>query len=162
LTRCKKKTDASLAQLSQQVSDTRSELAGVGKSQGLVAEEFFYNSLLEEPVVGDVHYDQVQLNLNAGRKSDYFECDLALINGKSVALVEVKYNLKISAIEQIESNIRRFKQFFPYFAKHKIYGGVAGLHVPKAVEKLAHEKGLFVLKRRGELLKVDATDMKAF
>ena len=41
------KSERELASLAQSVRDTRGEVAGVGASQGLVAEEFFYNSLIE-------------------------------------------------------------------------------------------------------------------
>lgn len=149
-------------ELTQSIKDTRGEIAGVGNSQGLVAEEFFYNSLIDKPTIGGVKYDQVNMNMQGGKKNDRFECDLAMINGKSVALIEVKYNVKEDAVEQVESHIRRFKKFFPYFAQHTIYGGIAGFHIPKEVAKLAHEKGLFVLKRRGDAFTVDTQGMRAF
>jgi hypothetical protein len=156
------KNEREIAALTQSIKDTRGEVAGVGKSQGLVAEEFFYNSLLDKPSIGGVKYDQVHTNLNAGKRSDFFECDIAMINGKSVALLEVKYNVKEDAVEQVENHIRRFKKFFPIYAKHTIYGGIAGFHIPKEVSKLAQEKGLFVLKRRGDAFTVDAKGMQGF
>ncbi len=156
------KSDRELASLSQNLKDTRGEVYGVGKSQGLVAEEFFYNSLLDKPTIGGVKYDQVNMNMQGGKQSNRFECDLAMINGKSVALIEVKYNVKEEAVAQVEAHIRRFKKFFPYYAKHTLYGGIAGFHIPKEVSKLALEKGLFVLKRRGDAFTVDAKGMQGF
>ncbi len=156
------KSDRELASLAQNLKDTRGELYGVGKSQGLVTEEFFYNSLLDKPTIGGVKYDQVNMNMQGGKQSNRFECDLAMINGKSVALIEVKYNVKAEAVTQVEAHIRRFKKFFPYYAKHTLYGGIAGFHIPREVSKLAHEKGFFVLKRRGDAFTVDAKGMQAF
>jgi hypothetical protein len=162
LAKAQASTQRDIAALTQSIKDTRGEVAGIGNSQGLVAEEFFYNSLLDTPIIGGVKYDQVHLNLNAGKRSDLFECDIALINGKSAALLEVKYKVKIEAVVQLENHIRRFKQFFPVFSKHTLYGGIAGFHIPSEVSKLAHEKGFFVLKRRGDTFTVDAKRMQGF
>jgi hypothetical protein len=156
------KSEREIAALTQSIKDTRGEVAGVGTSQGLVAEEFFYNSLIDKPTIGGVKYDQVNMNMQGGKRNERFECDLAMINGKNVALIEVKYNVKEDAVVQVENHIRRFKKFFPYFAQHTIYGGIAGFHIPKEVSKLAHEKGLFVLKRRGDAFTVDAKGMQGF
>jgi hypothetical protein len=148
-------TDRKFKELSQM-------LGGISNSQGLVAEEFFYNSLLDKPQIGNLKFDQINMNMQGGKKNDRFECDLAAINGKSLALIEVKYNVHEDAIEQVESHLRRFRKFFPYYAKHTIYGGIAGFHISKDVAELAHKKGLFVLKRRGEAFTASTADMKAF
>jgi hypothetical protein len=40
--------------------------------------------------------------------------------------------------------------------------GVAGFHIAKDVVDLAHKKGFFVLKRKGEAFTASTADMKAF
>lgn len=160
------KTDAQMAQSKKEMEasfkNVNQHLAGIGKSQGLVAEEFFYNTLLDKPQIGNLKFDQINMNMQGGKKSDRFECDIAAINGKSLALIEVKYNVHEDAIEQLESHVCRFRKFFPYYSKHAIYGGVAGFHVSKEVAAIAQEKGFFVLKRKGEAFTASTVDMKAF
>jgi hypothetical protein len=156
------KNEIEISQLLKSIKGVHQEMGGISNSQGLVAEEFFYNSLLDKPTIGNLTFDQINLNMQGGKKNDRFECDIAAINGKSLALIEVKYNVHADAVEQVEDHVRRFRQFFPYYAKHKIYGGVAGFHVPKEVAELAHKKGLFVLKRSGKAFTASTADMKAF
>ncbi|MDI9335359.1 MAG: hypothetical protein QM533_13395 [Cytophagales bacterium] len=150
------------AELAESFKNVNKQLGGIGASQGLVAEEFFYNTLLDKPQIGSLKFDQINMNMQGGKKSDRFECDIAAINGKSLALIEVKYNVHEDAVEQVESHVRRFRKFFPYYAKHKIYGGVAGFHISKDVAELAHKKGFFVLKRKGEAFTASTVDMRAF
>lgn len=154
--------DAQLAQTTKNIENVNKHLAGIGTSQGLVAEEFFYNTLLDKPQIGNLKFDQINMNMQGGKKSDRFECDIAAINGKSLALIEVKYNVHADAVEQVEQHVRRFRKFFPFFAQHKIYGGVAGFHISKEVAELAHQKGFFVLKRKGEAFTASTAAMKAF
>ncbi|MDI9334884.1 MAG: hypothetical protein QM533_10975 [Cytophagales bacterium] len=160
------KTEIQLAQTQKELAESfknvNKQLGGIGVSQGLVAEEFFYNTLLDKPQIGSLKFDQINMNMQGGKKSDRFECDIAAINGKSLALIEVKYNVHEDAVEQVESHVRRFRKFFPYYAKRKIYGGVAGFHISKDVAELAHKKGFFVLKRKGEAFTASTADMKAF
>jgi hypothetical protein len=56
-----------------------------------VAEEFFYNSLNANPVIGLMEFDTVTPNLIMGSKQKHTEFDIVLDNVQSVALVEVKY-----------------------------------------------------------------------
>jgi hypothetical protein len=156
------RTELQLAQTTRNIENVNKHLAGIGTSQGLVAEEFFYNTLLDKPQIGNLKFDQINMNMQGGKKSDRFECDIAAINGKSLALIEVKYNVHADAIEQVEQHVRRFRKFFPFFAGHKIYGGVAGFHIAKDVAEMAHKKGFFVLKRKGEAFTASTADMKAF
>ena len=156
------KNEIEIDKLLKSIKGVHEEMGGISNSQGLVAEEFFYNTLLDKPQIGKLKFDQINMNMQGGKKSDRFECDIAAINGESLALIEVKYNVHEDAIEQVESHLRRFRKFFPYYAKHKIYGGVAGFHIAKDVAELAHKKGFFVLKRKGEAFTASTADMKAF
>ena len=156
------RTEAAQARTDAQIANVNKHLAGIGTSQGLVAEEFFYNTLLDKPQIGNLKFDQINMNMQGGKKNDRFECDIAAINGKSLALIEVKYNVHEDAVEQLESHVRRFRKFFPFYDKHKIYGGVAGFHISKDVADLAHKKGFFVLKRKGDAFTASTADMKAF
>ena len=156
------KTEAQLVKTDAKLNKVTAMYGGISDNLGAATEEFFYNSLLDKPQIGNLKFDQINMNMQGGKKNDRFECDLAAINGKSLALIEVKYNVHEDAIAQVESHLRRFRKFFPYYASHKIYGGIAGFHISKDVAALAHKKGLFVLKRKGEAFTASTVDMKAF
>jgi hypothetical protein len=156
------KTEAQLAKTMATVEKVSKQIGGMGRNQGDVAEEFFYNSLLSKPVVGTVHFDHVSPNVIVGSKKKQSEFDIVLTNGSSVAIVEVKYKVHASDLDQVEAQMKRYREIYPAYKNHKLYGGIAGFSVPPEVVKSAHERGLFVLKRKGDAYAVDAKEMRAF
>ncbi|MDI9335360.1 MAG: hypothetical protein QM533_13400 [Cytophagales bacterium] len=135
---------------------------GIADNQGSVAEEFFFNSLNANPVIGGIKYDRVTPNLIVGNKGKQSEFDMVLVNGNSVALIEVKHKAHLSSLDQLEMQIKRYRESFPEHANYKLYGGIAGLSVPDETVKEAHKRGLFVLKQQGNVFAVDAEAMRAF
>ena len=149
------KTDAKLNRLSEMYG-------GVSSNQGSVAEEFFFNSLTANPEVGGIKFDRIMPNLHIGNKTKQGEFDIVMVNGSSVAVVEVKYKVHPSDIDKATKNLKRYREFFPEHKNYKLYGGIAGFSVPPDAVKAAKEQGMFVLKRVGEVLKTDAKEMRAF
>jgi RecB family endonuclease NucS len=97
-----------------------------------------------------------------GSKGKQAEFDMVLVNGNSVALLEVKHKAHLSALDQLEKQIKRYRELFPEHASYKLYGGIAGLSVPEDTVHEAHKRGLFVLKQQGDVFAVDAEAMRAF
>ena len=149
------KTDEKLNRLSEMYG-------GVSSNLGSAAEEFFFNSLTANPVVGGITFDRILPNLHIGNKTKQGEFDIVLVNGSSVAVIEVKYKVHPSDIDKATKNLKRYRDFFPEHKNYDLYGGIAGFSVPPDAVKAAKEKGLFVLKRVGEVLKTDAKEMRAF
>ncbi len=163
------KTDAQLAKTDAQLAKTDARLdrlgvmyGGVSENQGAAAEEFFFNSLSQSKQIGNIHFDDVQQKVYGGRIGAQQEYDLVLLNGDSAAIVEVKYKVHPSSLEQLQKQLSLFKVHFPEHQHMKLYGGVAGFSIPAEVASKAHAKGYFVLKRQGESFAVDAQSMKAF
>lgn len=157
-----KETARVVRELTQSIKDTRSEVDGVGKSQGMVAEEFYANSLTHSPKIGKLKFDQVMTDIKVGKGHDQAQFDVILINGNSAAIVEVKYRAQIKTITQLEKQMIEFRTRMPIYDKFKLYGGIAGFSVPDNVVNAAHEKGYFVLKRTGDAFAVDTQGMRAF
>ena len=149
------KTDEKLNRLSEMYG-------GVSSNLGSAAEEFFLNSLTANPVVGGIKFDNIMPNLRISKKNKQGEFDIVLVNGSSVAVIEVKYKVHPSDIEKATKNLKRYRDFFPEHKSYDLYGGIAGFSVPPDAVKAAKEQGLFVLKRVGEILKTDAKEMRAF
>jgi hypothetical protein len=149
------KTDEKLNRLSEMYG-------GVSSNQGSVAEEFFFNSLTANPEVGGIKFDRILPNVQINTKTKQGEFDIVLVNGNSVAVVEVKYKVHPSDIDKATKNLKRYREFYPEHKNYKLYGGIAGFSVPPDAVKAAKEQGLFVLKRVGEVLKTDAKEMRAF
>lgn len=163
------KTDAQLAKTDAQLAKTDAKLdrlanlyGGVADNQGSAAEEFFFNSLSQSKQIGSIHFDAVLPKVYGGKIGAQQEYDLVLLNGDSAAIVEVKYKVHPSSLEQLQKQLALFKVHFPEHKDVKLYGGVAGFSVPDEVTEQAHASGYFVLKRQGETFAVDAQKMKAF
>jgi hypothetical protein len=127
-----------------------------------MAEEFFFNSLNANPVIGGVQYDRITPHLIVGAKGKQTEFDLVLVNGNSVALIEAKSRARLTALDQLEKQLKRYRAAFPEHASHKLYGGTAGLSAPEETIEEAHKRWMLVLKQKGDVFAVDAEAMRAF
>ncbi|MCL1947725.1 MAG: hypothetical protein FWF51_11365, partial [Chitinivibrionia bacterium] len=97
----KKESDERLARIEKSIEKMSAEVRrlnntvnGVSKSNGMMAEEFFYNSLKATKTFGGVHFDKVKKNLygNASKEGGNLEgeYDITMINGDSLCIVETK------------------------------------------------------------------------
>jgi hypothetical protein len=160
------RTDERMARTDDKMQETVAsigrQLGGIGDNQGAVAEEFFYNSLVDKPRLGGLSFDRVLKNIGAGKPGKAVEFDIVMHNGAAMAIVEVKYKVHPNSLDQIEKQMRRYRELFPEYKDYALYGGVAGFSVPDDVVELAHERGLFVLKRKGDIVETDTGAMRAF
>jgi hypothetical protein len=160
---------AAQAQAQIEVKETSRVIKEVGRrmgamasNQGDVAEEFFYNTLFDKPEVGGIRFDRVLKNVSGGKPGHQAEFDVVMHNGSSMAIVEVKYKVHANDIEQVQRQIERYRDIFPEYKDYKLFGGIAGFSVPDDVARAAREEGLFVLKRKGDLVEAETQSMKAF
>ena len=156
------KTDAQMAKTDEKLNRLSELYGGVSSNQGSAAEEFFLNTLTANPEVGGITFDEILPNLQIHNRSGQAEFDIVMVNGSSVAVIEVKYKVHPSDIDKACKNLKRYREFFPKHKDYALYGGIAGFSVPPDAVKAAKEQGLFVLKRVGEVLKTDAKEMRAF
>jgi hypothetical protein len=143
-------TDLELNDFVAKLDRLASMYGGVSDNMGAAAEEYFYNSLRDSKQIGFLHFDQVLPKVYGGKIGAQQEYDVLLLNGDSAAVVEVKYKVHPSSLEQLQRQLGLFKQHFADYAGMKLYGGVAGFHVSDEVTQQAHEQGFFVLKRSGD------------
>jgi hypothetical protein len=154
------KTDVQLERLTKKFENMGDEVRGIGKSQGLVAEEFFYNSLAANPVIGQLRFDHAVNNLQTGKGNSRVQFDTVLFNGNSVAIIEVKYRARPEDLDQLDKQVSEFRERFKPYANFNFYAGIAGFNVPDEVVNQAHQKGYFVLKRTGDVFAVDTEGMR--
>jgi hypothetical protein len=153
---------SNIDKLTANVNKTEKRLGSIGQNQGDITEEYFYNSLRAKPVLGSIQFDRITPNLIVGKKGKQSEFDLVMTNGACVALIEVKQKAHLNDLAQVEAQIKRYRELCPEYKNFKLYGGIAGFSVPPDVVKAAHARGLFVLKRSGQVLTVDSDQMQAF
>jgi hypothetical protein len=152
---------------SQEATDARfdklaAKYGGLSDNLGSAAEEFFYNSLESAPMVGGIRFDAVHAKVFGGKMGKQSEYDIVLVNGATAAIVEVKYKVHPSALDQLEAQLHKYKEHFPEHKDFALYGGIAGMSIPDEVVVQAKARGMFVLKCKGELLETDSSAMRAF
>jgi hypothetical protein len=156
------RTDAQIAKSDAKLDRLAALYGGLSDNQGSVAEEFFFNSLRANPVIGNIRFDRVTPHLIVGTRAKQAEFDMVLVNGNAIAIVEIKHKAHLSALDQLDKQMHRYREVFPEHASYQLYGGIAALSVPEATVQAAHERGLFVLKQKGDVFTADAQAMRAF
>jgi hypothetical protein len=155
-------TQSEVKETSRVIKEVGRRMGAMASNQGDVAEEFFYNTLFDKPEVGGIRFDRVLRNIGGGKPGHQAEFDVVMHNGSCMAIIEVKYKAHTNDIEQVERQLERYRDIFPEYKDYKLYGGLASLSMPEDVAQAAREKGLFVLKRKGDLVEAETQSMKAF
>ena len=88
--------------------------------------------------------------------TDNQEHDIVMINGKSSALISVKYRLTIANVDDfINREVHKLKRFLKWvWSKHKLYWWVATFILDDKVEEYAKEMWLYVFIRKWEDTKI--------
>ena len=143
---------ASLA-IAQKQTDTIDELFdGIyQKTDDEICEEFFFQSFIKNPTLGNIKFDSVSRNLNNHIGDLQDEYDLVLINGDSLAVIEVKAKAHVNDLEKmITKKIVNFPKLFKIYKDFHLYAGVATLVTNDALIAKAKELGLFLLTQQGD------------
>ena len=151
------KTDAKLDRLADKLDRLAEMYGGVGNSQGAVAEEFYYNSLKADPVLGGVRFDFVDKNITRSHAGLEDEFDLLLVNGRAVFVVEVKYKAHGKDLRRLlDDKAASFRRLFPEYADREQRLVLAAFHVHDELKRAALAQGVTVLQRKGDLIESTA------
>ena len=156
------RTDEALAESQRFMKELGRRMGAMASNQGDVAEEFFYNSLREKMELGGVTFDTIFGNFVVGNRKHNSELDILMVNGKSVALIEVKYKAHMNDLNQVEQKISDYHSLRLEHKHLKVYAGLAGFSVPQDVIEEAHQRGLFILQRKGDVIEADTQTMRGF
>ena len=128
---------------------------------GQVAEEYFYNSIKSGKAnfFGET-FDEILPNVEGDIYLD--EYDILLINGKSVALIEVKYRARENDVNKVLRKAKTFRVNFPKYENHKVYLGLASMAFIEDTEEMCLEKGIAVIKQVGETLVIYDERIQAY
>jgi hypothetical protein len=157
------KTDAQLAKTDAQLNKLSKLFGEVNNNRGEVAEEFFFRSLERHPWIGGMKFDTVHRNLNGSKGKVQDEFDLVLVNGDSLAIIEVKNKAHLNLVEKIiEEKVPNLRFLFPQFKNYKIFAGIASLVSYASLIEKTREQGLFLLTQHGKHLELVNKTLHAF
>ena len=163
-----KKTDEKIKETEEQMKRTDAKIdriaalvGSISNNQGDTTEEYFINSLKDSLKLGTIKFDYLVPNFKAknGRQT-LAEYDILLVNGESVAIVEVKYKAHMKDLEKLAKKIQQLKQL-PQYTNYQVYAGIATFYATDELIKKAQELGYFILQRKGDIIVTHTEHLKA-
>jgi len=140
------------------------ELTGSwANNHGAFAEDYFFNSFEngKQNFFGE-KFNTIEKNvkpLNAKIKDEY---DIVLLNGKSVAIIEVKYRAHERSIPQVIKKAETFRVNFPDYANRQIYLGLASMSFYPEIEQECMNQGIAVVKQVGDTVVINDAHLRVF
>jgi hypothetical protein len=140
------------------------ELAGSwGNNLGFFAEEYFFNSFKngKQNFFGE-KFDSIEKNV---KDFDYIakdEYDILLVNGKTVAIVEIKFKAHESDIPKVLRKAETFRINYPNYGNHRIFLGLATMAFYPELEEECKNKGIAIIKQIGDTVVVNDEHLREF
>jgi len=127
------KTEALMAETTAQMKSTDEtlkrmgiHLGGITDNIGMTTEEYFYNSLYDNPKLGKINFDSISKNIHTKTKRLEDEYDIVMYNGDCIALIECKYKAHENDVRKlIDKKVGNFRILYPDFKDYSIYLGIA-------------------------------------
>ena len=94
-------TDKQMKKTDEKLKSMGIHLGNISNNQGDIAEEFFYNSLENNPTLAGIDYDFIDKNVTRKKADIEDEYDILLVNGKDIAIIETKYKAHSKDIEKL-------------------------------------------------------------
>ena len=159
-----KETDAKFKETEKLVKELSKNIGGVSNSNGDFAEEFFYNALEKNKTMGGIKFDAINKNVSFSKKGINGEFDIVMINGDAIGLIETKYKVKKTDLDDlITKKPASFRLLFPEFKNYKFYLGIGGMSFEnKKIEDQAHKAGIAILKQKGDVVEIDDKNLKVY
>ena len=148
-------TDRQMKETDRRIKEIHDELGGIGKSNGEIAEDFFYSALKQSMKINNMEFEEISRNLHHKRKNLEGEYDIILYNSYKILVVEVKYRFRYEYLYKFYTDkLKLFKSLFPQYKDHKLYGAIAAMSFEKGTKAEAEKYGFFVFTQSNEYFKV--------
>jgi hypothetical protein len=163
-----KKTSEQMRKTNEQIQNLKNEQSKLNKkwdsflgNYGEVAEEYFYRSLEKNKTLGKLKFNDIERNIRKTGKS--VEFDIILINGNSIAIIEVKNKARPKDIKpMVEKKIKHFKIDYPEYADYIYYFGIASMITNDEMISQAKNEGIFLLTQNSDHLEVIYDGINSF
>lgn len=146
--------DQRLARIERIAAQANQESARLGERWGQFVEN------LVEPAVITLFQDrgigvqETYRRMKSKRPAAPMEIDIFAIDGDVAVAIEVKSRLARRDVEYFLEKLGRFKQSFIHFQDYQLYGAVAGIEIDENVDRYAYQRGLFVIRQRGDAMEI--------
>jgi hypothetical protein len=143
-----KETDKKIARLTKQLSGVTDSLSRFSEQTVFPATKRLFGKR-------GIKLNRISANFEEHLNGETMETDVVGVGPECTVLIEVKLRLRQDDVEEfLEKKLPRFFEFFPYFRRPVLYGGVAGMSIDKGVDRFAYKKGLFVIAQSGDNVRI--------
>jgi len=150
----------SMADTDRKIKSLSEQVAGITKSNGDIAENYFFNSFEKG---GHNFFGQKFDKIIKGKGQIVDdEYDAVLINGHSAGIIEVKYKARKDDIKQVLKKVNTFRINFPEHKNHKVYLALAAYSFNENLERECLRQGIAVIKQVGDVVIILDNQVKAF
>ena len=146
-----KKNEQELEKLMIATGATNSKLKGLEDNIGYGVEEIFFESINKTKQIGKIVYDEctARYQMYNNKHKSLGEIDILLVNGKEIAIVEIKHRVGKKAIEQLMKVAHLF-EINNNHNKFKLNLFMAGLSLHASARQLLKINNIGFIKIRGE------------
>ena len=103
-----------------------------------------------------------ELTVRDAKNRPQGEFDIILVNGKTIAIVEVKFRARKKHIDSVLKKIKPFRELFPEYRNHSVYLCLASMVFEDQTEEMCKEHGIAVVKQVGDTIEIYDENLKAF
>jgi len=156
-------TDRQMKETDRKVKEVCGKVGGIDENLGHHAEQFFQDVFERKLEFGGIKYDRMHPNFIGKGNRGRIEIDIALFNGDSVALIEVKNRIHPDFVMELaQERVKKFRTMCPEYNSCKVYLGIAGFSFDNEVTDRAKENGIGIVKQAGESVEVEAEHLRAY
>ena len=175
------KTDAQMAENAAQMAENAAQMAKTDKeinkllrstrelhsnvkNEADACEQRFIASLRRHKlVIAGVTFDEIYSNQKKDRKGEHIELDGLLVNGDSIAVLEVKKRLHLNDVEKVRDNlIGRFRKLYPEHQGKRLMVLVAGDNINNDAAAAALAAGFIVLSFKARRLQMQDQQLRYY
>jgi len=116
---------------------------------GKLVESLVEGDLIKLLKERDIQVESIVPRRKGNKNGQNYEFDLIAINGTEMVIVEVKTTLRPDDIDEFNKKLWNAKTYMPEYHDKIIYGAVAFITADGSSDRMAQNKGFFVIKATG-------------
>ena len=156
-------TDRQLRETAREIQELNKSINGISKSNGLFAEEYFFNSFKQgkNTFFGET-FDCIERNIKGIEPGFKDEYDVLLINGNAIGIIEIKYKGRNDDVAGVINKAHTFRVNYPKYQNHRVYLALASMVFNQRLEDECVKEGIAIIKQVGDKIIIADEHLKVF
>lgn len=147
-------TDQQFRETDRKIREVNKQIGDLGGKWGRFVENMVAPACETIFLKRGIPVHQVSQRVKKRLNGQTLEIDVLVTNENHVLVVEVKSSLGVNDVKELQSDLNKFRQFFPEYLQKQLYGAVAGIEIEEGADRYAYRQGLFVLAQAGETVSI--------